>query len=275
MPDIDAMRDRVRNRLVRGARWYDISNADDTDTAVLRVYDEISSWWGLSADDFARDLAAVTAPAIEVQISSPGGDVFDGVAIFNALRAHPARITTRVDGVAASIASVIAQAGDHRVMLGGAQMMIHQAWGVAAGSAPEIREFADLLDRQNTNIANIYAARSGEKSAEEFADLLASGDTWLSAAEAVEMGLADEVIDPEPKGKPAAAARPAPAASVEFKVDGNLLTRLEQLVEQTEQALAAMQNTQTPPAEPEDLTSSEVTSEQAERLLASITMKEK
>jgi ATP-dependent Clp endopeptidase proteolytic subunit ClpP len=257
MPDIKSMRERVRNLTV-GGRWYEIKNAD-TDTAVVRIYSEIGVW-GVTEEDFARDLAGVTAGEIEVQISSPGGDVFAGVAIFNALRAHSARITTRVDGVAASIASVIAQAGDHRVMLGGSQMMIHQAHGIAMGPASEMREFADLLDRQNENIAAIYAARSGGK-VEDFAELLAGGtNVWLSAAEAVELGLADEVVEPASKDKPKDAA-----------LDPVWAERFQSL----EQAIAALKTS--PADKREELTPepSEVTSEQAERLLASITLKEK
>lgn len=260
--DPKAMRERVRNRLAQSGRWYDIRNAEDG-PAVVRIYDEIG-FWGTTAEDFARDLATVTAGEIEVQISSPGGDVFDGVAIFNALRVHPARVTTRVDGVAASVASVIAQAGDHRVMLSGAQMMIHEAWGIAIGPAAEMREYADLLDRQNDNIATIYAAASGG-SAEDFKALMAGGDKWLSAAEAVELGLADEVVEPERKSKAGA------AVTVKAEVDDAVLAEFRALTERAEAAVAAL-NTQTSPAgEREELIEAqmaEVDRDEAERLLA-------
>lgn len=201
------MRDRMLARLPAGERWYEIRNAD-ADQAVIRIYDEIS-YWGVTADDFARDLARVTAARIEVQINSPGGDVFDGLAIYNALRAHPAEITTRVDGLAASAASVIVQAGDHRVMLGAAQMMIHEAWGVAVGPAREIREFADLLDRQNEVIAGIYAQRS-DGDVDAFRELM-TAETWLTDEGAVELGLADEVVHPA-RTETATQARPTAEA---------------------------------------------------------------
>lgn len=253
-------RKRMQDRLPRNGRWFDIRNADGAngDAATVRIYDEIG-FWGVTEDDFARELTAITAGEIEVQISSPGGDVFAGVAIYNALRAHPARITTRVDGVAASIASVIAQAGDHRVMLGGAQMMIHEAFGGAIGSAAELRDFADLLERQNENIAAIYAARSGGD-VEDFKARLAAGDTWLTAAEAVDLGLADEVVDPKPKDGKAKAT-----ATVAVALDPATAERLASL----EAAIAALN---TSPAgereEPTNAAVAEVDRDEAERLLA-------
>ena len=249
-------RKRMLNRLPRNGHWYDIRNAD-TETATVRIYDEIGLW-GVNEEDFARELANVSAGEIEVQISSPGGDVFAGLAIYNALRAHPARVTTRVDGVAASIASVISQAGDHRVILSGAQMMIHSAWGVAIGPAAELREFAELLDKQTANVAAIYASRSGGD-VEKFTEMLAAGDTWLSANEAVEMGLADEVVDPKPKGKP------KDAAAVTVAMDPEWAEKLAALTAQIE-AL-----NKTSPAEREEATEApeaEVDRDEAERLLA-------
>lgn len=191
------MRRRVMARLPADSRsWYEIKNATGT-TAVVRVYEEIG--YPVTADQFARDLEAITADEIEVQINSPGGDVFDGVAIYNALRAHPARITTRVDGLAASIASVIAQAGDHRVMLSGGQMMIHEAWALAFGPAADLREMADLLDKQSEIIASIYAERSGRPAA-KFRKMMAD-ETWFTASETVAAGLADEIHKPARKEK--------------------------------------------------------------------------
>lgn len=262
MSDLEKlMRDRVVARATPGRRWYDISNADGTagDTAVLRIYDEIS-WFGIDADQFARDLAGVTTAKIELQINSPGGSVFDGVAIYNALRAHSAHVTTRVDGVAASIASVIAQAGDHRTMMSGARLMIHEASGIAIGNAKDMRDFADLLESTNETIAEIYASRSGKEAA-EFADILASGtDHWMSAQQSVEMGLADEVLDPAPKG----ASAKAEPATLDF---APLLDALDRV----NAALAAQQ---TPPAnQPKEQTEdtvSEVPRDEAERLLASL-----
>lgn len=184
--------DTLRKSLpaAKSGSWYSIKN--QADKVAVRIYEEIG-YWGVTAADFAADLDAITANEIEVQISSPGGDVFDGIAIYNALRAHPATITTRVDGLAASAASVIVQAGDRRVMLSASQMMIHNAWGLTVGSADDMRDAADILERQNEVLAGIYAARSG-RDAGEFKKLM-SAETWLTDQGAVDAGLADEVID--------------------------------------------------------------------------------
>lgn len=184
-------RNRAAARLPRTS-WYAIHNADGRDGTVIRLYGEV-----LGADEFTRDLAAITSPTIRVEINSPGGDVFDGIALYNALRAHPSHITTRVTGVAASIASVIVQAGDRRIMLGGAQMMIHRAWGLALGDSDEMRTFAALLERQDAVIAEVYANRSG-KPASTFRRLMAA-ETWFDARQTVAAGLADEVIEPARK----------------------------------------------------------------------------
>ncbi len=189
---VEKFRERRRAYNRGGGRWYDIRNASG-DVAEVRIYDEIG-FFGITADDFVKELAAITAPQIHVAINSPGGDVFDGIAIYNALRNHPATVTTRVDSLAASAASLIVQAGEHRTMFDSSQMMIHEAWGVAIGNASEMREFADILEMQDEIIADIYASASG-KEASIFRDLMAK-ETWLRAEEAVAQGLADEVVEP-------------------------------------------------------------------------------
>jgi len=172
--------------------WYRITNRADTAPEVF-IYGEIG-WDGITADDLVRDLAAIDADEITVRINSPGGSVFGGIAIYNALRTHPATVNVLVDSMAASIASVIAQAGDTRRMVQHSQMMIHEANGIAIGSGKEIREYAELLDKQSDLIASIFAERSGKPEA-IFRALMAN-ETFFSAEEAVETGLADEVMIP-------------------------------------------------------------------------------
>lgn len=186
---------RLNARLQGGKRPYAIRNADGSDgkPAELRIYTQIGVW-GISEEEFAAELAEVTADEIVVSISSPGGDVFSGVAIYNALRQHPARVTTRVDGVAASIASVVVQAGDHRAMTSHSQMMVHEAWGFAVGPAEDLRELADLLERQNDVIAGIYADR-GSKSRSHYLRMM-QAETWMTDREAISQGLADEILEP-------------------------------------------------------------------------------
>lgn len=162
----------------------------DGDVPVLRIYDEIS-WYGVTALDVIAELDKITEPAVRVELNSPGGDVFDGIAIHNALRAHQAVVTVRVDGIAASIASVIAQAGDVRIMQPAAQMMIHNAWGLVVGDHNDHSEMAELLAQQDQVIAGIYAARSG-RPVDEFTALM-EAETWLTDQAAVDAGLADQV----------------------------------------------------------------------------------
>jgi ATP-dependent protease ClpP protease subunit len=176
--------------------WYRIVNKAEEKKAEIYLYDEIG-WFGTTAGDFVDELGEIDAEQIDVHINSIGGSVFDGIAIFNALRTHDARVVTQVDSAALSIASVIAQAGDERVMVSGSQMMIHEAWGLAIGTAEDMREYAEILERQTDNIAGIYAERvggSGKKS--HFLSLMA-GEKWMNADEAVDEKLADRVERPK------------------------------------------------------------------------------
>ncbi|MDM2398160.1 ATP-dependent Clp protease proteolytic subunit [Mycobacteroides abscessus] len=199
----------VTKNLKAGERpaWYSIRNAAKTDDgpAELLIYDEIDSWYGISADQFARDLKAIDNDAITVRINSPGGSVFDGIAILNALRDHPATVTVVVDSLAASIASVIAMAGDEIVMNRNSQMMLHNAWAVCVGDTRDMEKSAARLAQHNTNIAQIYADRAGG-TAEDWLAVMAE-ETWLLADEAVVAGLADRVIELPEKESDSAAAR--------------------------------------------------------------------
>lgn len=169
--------------------WYRITNIA-AGAAVVDIFDEIG-FWGVNAAAFQRELAQVSASEITVNLSSPGGEIFEGIAIYNALRTHPATVTVRVSALAASIASVIAQAGDRIVMLSGSQMMIHEGSGLCMGNAEDMLQMAQLLDRQSANIADIYAERAGG-SADEWRERM-KAETWFNAEEAVAAGLADEV----------------------------------------------------------------------------------
>ena len=124
--------------------WYSIENAA-TDEATIYVYDEISRW-GVDAKQFVKDLNGVTAKTINLKINSPGGNVFDGCTIHNALKDHAATVNVQVDGLAASIASIIAMAGDKITMAKSAMMMIHNAWGGCCGNSCDMQKMADVLD---------------------------------------------------------------------------------------------------------------------------------
>jgi ATP-dependent protease ClpP protease subunit len=168
--------------------WFSIANAGNA--ADLWIYDEIGGW-GITAADFVAQLNELNVSDITLHLNSPGGSVFDGIAITNALRDHPAQVTVKVDAIAASIASVIAQAGNVIIMGRNSTMMIHNASGLVMGEAADMRKMADMLDATTQNIASVYADRAGG-SLESWLEMMAA-ETWYSAQEAVDAGLADEV----------------------------------------------------------------------------------
>ena len=174
--------------------WYQIRNAAEGDSgpAEVLIYDEIDSWFGVSAEALAREIGALDdSRELHVRINSPGGNIFDGVAILNALRGHPGKVTVIVDSLAASAASFIAMGGDEIVMNRDSEMMIHKASGLVVGGADEMRQQAELIDRLNVKMAGIYAERAGG-SVEDWLAIM-DAETWYSAEEAVEAGLADRV----------------------------------------------------------------------------------
>lgn len=176
--------------------WYTIRNVAETDTepetSEVLIYDEIGGYCGVSAEAFVNDLNALETPRIKVRINSPGGSLFDGIAIYNALAGHSSYIVTQVDALAASAASIIAMGGDECVMMVGSQLMIHDAIGVEVGNAQQFREMADFLERQSNNIASIYHNRNPKTSLTEWRNLMLA-ETWMFAEEAVTAGLADSV----------------------------------------------------------------------------------
>ena len=173
--------------------WYSIK-AKANDTAEISIYDEIG-FWGVSAASFAQDLKSCgnNLKQINLHIHSPGGDVFDGIAIYNLLKNHPANVTVYIDGLAASMASVIAMAGNEVIMPENA-MMIHKPWGIQGGDAEDMRKYADLLDKVENTLIPAYANKTG-KTPEELAEML-SAETWLNGKECVEQGFADKLAEP-------------------------------------------------------------------------------
>ena len=173
-------------------RWYTIKAADVRGTAEISIYEEIGGF-GVTAKQFAEDLKALgDVSHINLRIHSPGGDVFEGIAIYNLLRNHPADITVYIDGVAASMASVVAMAGDRVVMPENAMMMIHKPWGISGGNAGDMRDYADLLDKVETVLIPAYARKTG-KSAQEIAAML-EDETWMDGKECLKHGFADELL---------------------------------------------------------------------------------
>ncbi len=189
----------VLNWLPTSGSWYSINNKTDPVQAEIYLFDDIG-FGGVSAAEFVQELVGITAPEIRLHLASRGGDVFDGIAVYNALRMHEARITVQVDSLAASIASVIAQAGDERIMVTGSQMMIHDAFGLVVGNAEDMRDFSETLDKQTDNIAAIYAERAGDGRKKSHFRTLMREETFFNATEAVAEGLADSVTKPNTGG---------------------------------------------------------------------------
>ena len=173
-----------------------VRNSTDTaDTAEVMLYDEIG-WFGISAKGLADEIKALDVDEITLRVNSPGGDVYDGIAIMNSLRTHPARVTAVVEGLAASAASFIVVGGaDHLVMHRHSELMIHDAMTWADGNAEEISRKVKDLDRISDNLAEIYAGKAGGE-VSQWRDRMRE-ETWYSAQEALDEGLADEVLSPK------------------------------------------------------------------------------
>jgi ATP-dependent Clp endopeptidase proteolytic subunit ClpP len=186
-PEIVKTTRRVADLRAGRNDWFRLDNKAGAST--LYIYDEIG-FFGVTAKDLVAELKNVTGD-LTVHVNSPGGDVFDGIAILNALRDHDGTVTTICDGLAASAASFIMQAGKRRVMAKNSEMMIHEASGLCVGNAKDMVELASTLDRVSDNIASVYADRSGRGDATAWRNLM-SAETWFTAEEAVSMGLADE-----------------------------------------------------------------------------------
>ena len=183
-------------RLMNRRGEYRIRNsAQDSSITEVLLYDEIGEdpWFGggISAKTFVEDLQAIETAEIHLRINSPGGRVWEGVTMLNAIRRHPAKVTAYVDGIAASAASVVAMGADEVVMSRNAQLMIHDAAGVVMGNAKDMADMAEFLAKQSDNLAAAHKDKAGGSLADWRAAMQA--ETWYSDAEAVAAGLADRV----------------------------------------------------------------------------------
>ena len=175
--------------------WKFVNKVSGEGSSNLYLEGEIASetWWGdeVTPEAFRTELRQMKGD-LTVHLNSPGGDVFAGVAIYNALKDYTkGKVVVKVDGLAASIASVVAMAGDEIIMSPGSMMMIHNPWSVGVGSSDELRKAADTLDQIKDSILPIYTDRSG-LSEDEVKDLM-DAETWMTAEKAVELGFADTV----------------------------------------------------------------------------------
>ena len=170
--------------------WFRMKASGDK-TADIYIYDEIG-YWGVTARQFASSMKALgDLDHINLHIHSPGGDVFDGIAIYNLLNSHTASKTVYIDGLAASMASVIAMVGNPIIMPENAMMMVHKPWGITGGDANDMRDYADLLDKVEAVLIPSYAKKTG-KTPDELA-LMLGEETWMTAQECLEHGFADQI----------------------------------------------------------------------------------
>jgi ATP-dependent protease ClpP protease subunit len=189
-------------------RWSPVAAADD-DGATISVHDyigeDIFSGGGWTAKRMAGVLRSIGSRDVTVSVNSPGGDMFEGIAIYNMLAQHPHKVTVHVMGIAASAASVIAMAGDEIAMGRGAFFMIHNASIGIYGDRNAHAEIAATLAPFDAAMADIYAHRTGGD-AKEIAGLM-DAETWMASAQAVELGFADGVIDDAPTADGGTTAR--------------------------------------------------------------------
>jgi len=193
--------------------------ATEEDQAVITIYDEIG-YWGVTASDVRAKLDDVTAGKILVRLNSPGGDAFDGIAIYNDLLAHPADVEVEITGLAASAASIIAMAGDTVKIAETAFVMIHNAWGIVLGNKGDMSDFAEVLAAIDGAIGKTYAHRTGIDLAEIAA--MMDSETWLAGEDAIKQGFADQLL---------ADADDAPKAIFDLSAFNNVPAKIKRRVE--------------------------------------------
>jgi len=172
--------------------WYNIKAEASSKSADVYIFDEIGTF-GLTAQSFIEEIKSYKDTPMSLHINCVGGDVFEGMAIYNVLKKRTARTTVYIEGIAASMGSVIALAGDEVIMAENSLFMIHNAWGGAMGEATEIRKTAALLDKISGEIADIYIKKTNlpYNRVKEMMD----EETWLSADEAFNLGFIDSISD--------------------------------------------------------------------------------
>lgn len=202
-------------------RWYAIQPSENSEASggvEISIYDEIGMG-GVSAKDFLAEVKKYKGQHIHLRINSVGGSVIEGAAIYNSLRRHKGGLTVHVDGLAASMASVIAMAGEEVFIAANALMMVHNPWSMSMGDADDLRKEADILDKLKNTLVNAYARKTGME-ASTIASMM-DDETWLDATEAVAMGFADEIED----GIEAAASVTPASARARFDTFTNSMAR--------------------------------------------------
>ena len=228
--------------------WELKQKADAPDNLELYIYGDVEGdgydWWTdeevqseTSAKAFRDQLAQhQNASQIDIYINSYGGSVFEGTAIYNQLKRHPAKKIVHIDGFACSIASVIAMAGDEVIMPRNALMMIHNVWQYVCGNSAELRKAADNLDVINDSSMQAYLLRAGDKLDKKTLAKMMDDETWLSASDCIKYGLADRYADEDADMTNAASILQKANLNVQQRINlqTSLAAKLRQLTEQTE-----------------------------------------
>lgn len=197
------------------ARWNGALRAQ-ADDATITIYDVIGPREGVSASRIAAALRSIGNRDVVVNINSPGGDMFEGIAFYNLLREHKGKVTVRVLGLAASAASIIAMAGDTIQVAKSAYIMVHNVWVLAIGNRLDLREVADFLEPFDKTLAELYTARTGGAQATIAA--LMDAETYMDGADAIERGFADELMPAdEVEEERAAMGQPVAASAAPSK----------------------------------------------------------
>ena len=174
-------------------KWYSIENKADGNPVEISIYDEIGDY-GTSAKNFIEEVKNVNDRDITLRINSVGGSVFDGLAIYNTLRSHRGYVNIKIEGLAASISTVIAMAGDNIEMSENGFFMIHNPFGQSAGEATDMRKTADLLDKIKSEIIEIYQKKT-DLTYDELSNMM-DKETWLSSQEAIDFGFVNIMTEP-------------------------------------------------------------------------------
>lgn len=242
---------------------WELKQAANPGALDLYIYGDVTEdgydWWTdevvrseTSANTFREELAAhPNVMQINIYINSYGGSVFEGTAIYNQLKRHPARKTVYVDGFACSIASVIAMAGDEVVMPRNTLMMIHNMWMGAVGNAAELRKAADDLDTINAAGRQAYLAKAGDRLDEAALTAMMDAETWLTAEQCIQYGLADRYAEADADMSGAAAVLQKANLTLEQRIgiQKSLAAQLRQLTQagREDPAKAPSQGTKTNP----------------------------
>lgn len=181
------------------SKWKPGVHAATEDDNTISIYDVIGQdFWtgeGVTSKRISAALRKIGKQDVVVNVNSPGGDFFEGIAIYNLLREHPASVTIKVMGLAASAASVIAMAGDRIEISEVGFLMVHNAWAIAIGNQHDFREAADRLEPFDDAMAGLYANRAGIEKAEAASWM--NDETWFNGTQAIEVGLADALLSSE------------------------------------------------------------------------------